>query len=298
MGVLWHAGNEQEEGVFFTSLKEGFSDLGYIEGQTVIFEHTYAAEQYERFDANAAALVARNVDVIIAVTRTAAVAAKRATTSIPIVFAAVPDPVGIGLVASLAHPGGNITGWTPISSELVPKRIQLLKEAVPGISGLALLVNASDPVVAAGNIAEAQDAAKKMSIRVRGVEVRSPDDFVHAFDQIAEAHLDGVVVGTDPLMYNERKRIAELALAHRLPTMLFIGGMVAAGGLMSYGPNYPTLFRRTAYYVDKILKGTKPADLPVEQPTKFNFVINLKTAKALGLDVPPSMLARADEVIE
>ena len=150
MGVLWHAGNEQEEGVFFTSLKEGFSDLGYIEGQTVIFEHTYAAEQYERFDANAAALVARNVDVIIAVTRTAAVAAKRATTSIPIVFAAVPDPVGIGLVASLAHPGGNITGWTPISSELVPKRIQLLKEAVPEISGLALLVNASDPVVAAG----------------------------------------------------------------------------------------------------------------------------------------------------
>ena len=193
---------------------------------------------------------------------------------------------------------GNITGWTPMSSELVPKRIQLLKEAVPGISGLALLVNASDPAVAAGNIAEAQDAAKKMSITVRGVEVRSPNDFMHAFNEIAEAHLDGVVAGTDPLIYNERKRIAELALARRLPTMLFIGGMVEAGGLMSYGPNYPTLFRRTAYYVDKILKGTKPADLPVEQPTKFDFVINLKTANMLGLDMPPTLLARADEVIE
>ena len=128
--------------------------------------------------------------------------------------------------------------------------------------------------------------------------MRSPDDFMHAFNEIAEAHLDGVVAGTDPLIYNERKRIAELALARRLPTMLFIGGMVEAGGLMSYGPNYPTLLRRTAYYVDKLLKGTKPADLPVEQPTKFDFVINLKTANMLGLDMPPTLLARADEVIE
>jgi len=298
VGVLWHAGSEEEEGIYFTSLQQGFRDLGYIEGRTLVLEHTYAAEQYERFNANAANLVAHKVDVLVAVTRPAVVAAQRATNTIPIVFTVVPDPVGLGLVASLAHPGGHITGLTHIGTDIGAKRIEFLKEAFPNLSRAALLVNPTDPVVKQRNIDEAQSAARHLKIEIQPIEVRSPEDFVPAFTAIDQARLEAVVTGIDPMIYNERKRIAELARSKRLPTMLHIAEMVEAGGLMSYAPNYPALFRRTAAYVDKILKGASPADLPVEQPTKFDLVVNLKTANAIGAAIPPSFLLRADRIIE
>ncbi len=298
IGLLWHAGNKEEEGNFFTSLQQGFHDLGYVEGRTLVLEHTYAAEQYERFNVNAAALVALKVDVLVAVTRPAAVAAQRATSTIPIVFTVVPDPVGLKLVASLAQPGGNITGLTHIATDIGAKRIEILKEAFPGLSRVGLLVNPNDPAVAQRNIDEAQTAASRLSFIVQPVEVRSPEDFARAFAMIDQARLEGVVTGVDPMIYNERKRLAELAQARRLPTMVHVAEMVEAGNLMSYAPNYPALFRRTAAYVNKILKGTKPADLPVEQPTRFDLVINLKTAHAIGVTILPSLLLRADKVIE
>jgi putative tryptophan/tyrosine transport system substrate-binding protein len=298
IGVLWHAGNAEEEGVFYASLLQGFRDLGYVEGRTLVFEHTFAAEQYERFNENAAALVARNVDVLVAVTRSAAIAAKRATATIPIVFTVVPDPVGLRLVESLGHPGGNITGLTNIATDLGAKRIELLKEAFPALTRIALLVNASDPIVRHRNIDEAQKVAKQLNIAVEPIDVRSPQDFVAAFARIEQVRLEAVVTGVDPMIYNERKHLSELALARRLPTMVHVAQMVEDGNLMSYALSLTAMFHRTAAYVDRILKGAKPADLPVEQPTKFDLVINLKTAKDLGLTIPPSLLARADEVIE
>jgi ABC-type uncharacterized transport system substrate-binding protein len=298
IGVLWHAGSEEEEGTLFVALRQGFRDLGYIEGRTVLLEHTYAAEQYERFNANANALVAGNVDVLIAVTRPAAIAAQRATSKIPIVFTVVPDPVRLKLVASLARPGGNITGLTHIATEIGAKRIEILKEAFPSLSRVALLVNPNDPIVMQINIDEGAIAAQRLNIVVQPVEVRSPQDFPGAFAAIDQARLEGVVTGVDPMIGNARKQIAALAMARRLPTMVTSSLMVEVGNLMSYAPDFEALFRRSAAYVDKILKGTKPADLPVEQPTKFDLVINLKTANALGLTIPSPLLLRADRVIE
>jgi putative ABC transport system substrate-binding protein len=298
IGVLWHAGNEDEEKHYLTALRQGFRDLGYAEGRTLMLENRYASEQYERFNAQAAELVALKVDVIVAVTRSAAAAAQRSTATIPIVFVVVPDPVGMKLVASLARPGGNITGLTQMGTDIIAKRIEFFKEAVPGLSRVGLLLNPGDPVVARRNLDEARAAASHLNIAMLPIEVRAPADFPAAFAAIDRARVDGVVTGIDPMMYNERKRIAELARARGLPTMVHIGEMVDDGGLMSYAPNYPALFRRVAVYVDKILKGTKPADLPVEQPTKFDLVVNLKTARALGLTIPPSIVLRADRVIE
>ena len=298
VGVLWHASNEQEEGVYFISLRQGFSDLGYVEPKNIVLEHTYAAEQYERFNANATALVARNVAVLIAVSLPAAVAAKRVTSTVPIVFTAVPDPVDFGLVASLAEPGGNITGLTNISSEIVPKRIEIFKEAIPDLSRLALLVNPNNRAVSIRNIADTRSAAERLNITVQTVEVRSPEDFEPAFEAIDRAHLQGVVTGNDPMIHNERNRIAELAQARRLPTMVHNADMVEAGGLMTYAADSRDLFRRTPGYVDRILKGSKLANLPVEQPTKFLFVVNLKTAKEIGVNIPSMLLLRADKLIE
>jgi putative ABC transport system substrate-binding protein len=298
LGVLWHAGSEEEEGALFVALRQGFVDLGYVEGKTLVMQHTYAAEQYERFAANAAALVARNVDVRVAVTRLAAIAAQSATATIPIVFTVVPDPVGLKLVASLAHPGGNITGLTHIATEIGAKRIAILKEAFPSISNVALLVNPQDPIVAQRNIDEAQMAASRLGIAVQPVEARSPGEIANAFASIDAANVEAVVTGVDPMIYNERKQIAALALARRLPTMVHAATMVEDGNLMSYAPDYIALFRRTAAYVDKVLKGEKPANLPVEQPTKFELVINLKVAKALGLTISESFILRADKLIQ
>ena len=296
IGVLWHAGSAEEEALFLKPFLEGLADRGYVNGQNVEVLNTFAAEQYERFNSNAMSLIATPVDILVAVTYPAAAAAQRATKTIPIVFVAVPDPVRTNLVSSLSHPGGNITGFTPISAELNGKRLEIFKDAT-GLSHGALLANVSDPANARLSIADFQAAASALKITLEAIEVRAPSDLGGAFDLIAQKGLRGVITQPDPMLYNERKTIAELALTRRIATMGFVGQMAKDGMLLSYGTNYPTMFRRVGTYVEKILKGEKPGDLPVEQPTKFELIVNLKTAKALGITVPQSLLVTADDVI-
>jgi putative ABC transport system substrate-binding protein len=298
IGVLWHAGSAEEEGTLLNALRQGFSDLGYVEGKTIELENRFAAEEYERFNSLAVELVRLKVDVLVAVTLPAALAAQRATTTMPVVFVLVANPVRSKLVDSLARPGRNLTGLSHIGADLIAKRLEFFKEVVVGLSRAALLVNPRDQENTRRNVEEVQAAATILNVTIRPVEVRSPGDLEAALSAIAQDRFDGVILGNDAMLFNERRRIAELALARGLPTSVFTREMVESGGLMSYATNVPTLFRRAAAYVDKILKGAKPTDLPVEFPTKFELVINLKTAKALGLTVPPSLLARADEVIE
>jgi putative ABC transport system substrate-binding protein len=298
IGVLWHAGNEEEEAVYLAALRNGFEKLGYVEGSNFTLLNTFAGEVYQRFNDNALELAHRQVDVIVAVTRLAAVAAQRATSAIPIVFVVVPDPIKSGLIDSFARPGKNITGLTNVAVDLAAKRLEIFKEIIPGMSRLGLLVNATDPQIAQGFVEETQAASRKMGMSVRPVEIRVPEDLDRAFPAMAADGLDGVYAVQDGLFFAERHRIAQLALTHRLPISSPNGEHTAAGHLMSFGPDQPSIFRRAAYYVDRILKGTKPADLPVERPTKYDLVINLKTAKAIGLAIPEMLLVRADRVIE
>jgi putative tryptophan/tyrosine transport system substrate-binding protein len=298
IGVVWHAGNAEEEGQYFTSFQQGFHDLGYVEGQTIVFENRFADEIYDRFTNLAAELVALKVDVLVAVTRPAAVAAHAATSTIPIVFVVVPDPVGDKLVDSLAKPGGNATGLSNMIQDVVAKRLELLKEALPRLTRAALLVNPSDTAIARRTIEQVQTAAGLLNVYVLPFEAHAPEQLDPVFERIAREGMKGVFTGNDPMFFNERKRIADLALEHRLPLLLQNRPGALAGALMSYGPDSRTMFYRAASYVDKILKGAKPGDLPVEQPTKIELLINLKTAKALGLKIPQSLLLRADEVIQ
>jgi len=298
VGQLWHAGSAEEEGNFLIAVQQGFKDLGYVEGQNIAFEYRFAAEQYERFNDFADELVRLKVDVLIAVTGPAAIAAKRATATIPIVFTAVADPVASKLVDSLARPGGNVTGQSNVATDLSAKRLEIFKETVVGISRVALLLNPNDPAVAKRTLEDTRRAAELSNLTIQPVEVRSPDELDRAFYEMANDRVEGLLLVLDPMLFNARRRIAALALAHRLPTMHPIRDAVEAGMLMSYGANPEAIFRGAPLYVDKILKGAKPADLPVQQPTKFEFVINVGTAKALGLTISPVLLARADEVIE
>ena len=257
----------------------------------------FPAEQPERFYALADELVRLKVDILFTVTRLAALAAQRATKTIPIVFVAVADPVGSKLVNSLARPGGNITGLSNMALELTPKRFELLKEVV-GLSKAALLVNATDP--AAARYVELSNAAVgPLGVTVEPIEVRTPDDFGKAFSEISKRGLQGVATSQDGLIYNEQPQMFRLALQHRLPLIGYSREMAFNGALMTYGPNNATMFRRAGAFIDKILKGSKKiGDLPVEQPTKYELMINRKTAKAIGLDVSPVILSRADEIIE
>jgi putative ABC transport system substrate-binding protein len=279
-------------------VRQGLSDHGYVEGQNVTLENRFPAEIPERFVSLAAELAALNVNVLVAINRIAALAAQRATTTIPIVFVAVPDPVGSKLVASLAHPGGNITGLTNFAYDLTAKRVEFLKAVVPTVSHVALLVNPNDRDSAKTYIEESYAAANKLGLILQPVEVRTPSDLLSAFSKTIDDQVDGVVVSQDGLFYAARKVIADLALARKLPLAVYSRETVDAGALLSYGPSNYRIFRASGAYIDKILKGAKPVDLPVEQPTKFEFIINLKTAKALGLDLSPILLSRADEVIE
>jgi putative ABC transport system substrate-binding protein len=283
VGVLWHAGNAEEEAPYLRPFEQGLKDLGYFDGRTIKLERRFPNEIPERFEALAAELAALKVDVLVAVTDRAAVAAQHATTTIPIVFFAS-DPIGSKLVNSLARPGGNITGLTTISEELSGKRLSLFKEALPHMTRVALLVEANDQQ----SIDQYQTAASALGVSVHPVEVRSREEFGPAFDRIPPAGLLG----------QSRTLLARLALMRRLPLMVGTRAYLEPGALMSYGPDTPAIFRHMAVYVDKILKGKKPADLPVEQPTKFELVVNLKTAETLGLTIPQSILFRADEVIE
>ena len=278
--------------VFVQRLRE----LGWIEGRTIAIEVRWAEGRNERFAEIAAEFVRLKVDVIVTVGTPAVVTAKEATSVIPIVFAGAGDPVGTGLVSSLARPGGNVTGLSLQTTDSVGKRLELLREVVPDLRRLAILADAGNPqgVLEMG---EVQAAARGLGIEVAPLEIRRAEDITPAFDAL-KGRADALVVVAGPLVTTNRIRINILALGARLPTMHNLRGNVEAGGLMSYGANFPDLYRRAADYVDKIFRGTKPGDLPVEQPTKFDLIINVTTAKALGLTIPESFLLRADEVIE
>jgi ABC-type uncharacterized transport system substrate-binding protein len=271
-------------------------ELGWIENRTVAIEYRWAEGRDERFAEIAGEFIRLKVDVILTYGTPSIIAAKKATAVIPIVFAAAGDPVGTGLVASLARPGGNITGLSIQQTDLASKRLEMLREVLPGLRTVAILANIGSPNSVL-EMHEAQAAARTLDLPVVTSEVQRAQDIAPAFDAL-KGRADALYVSPSPLLTTNRIRINTLALGARLPTTHAFREWVETGGLMSYGPNFPDLFRRAADYVDKILRGAKPADIPVEQPTKFDLIINITTAKALGLEIPPTLLARADEVIE
>jgi putative ABC transport system substrate-binding protein len=271
-------------------------ELGWIEGRTVAIEYRWVEGREERYAEVAAEFVRLKVDVIVTWGTASVLAAKQATSVIPIVFASAGDPVGTGLVASLARPGGNLTGLSNQAPDLTGKRLELLREFVPGLRQLAILANIDSPIGVL-QIGQAQAAARALGLEVTALEIVGAQDITPALETL-KGRAEALYVVSEPLVFTHRIRIHTLALAARLPTMHDYREYVEAGGLMSYGPNFPDLFRRAADFVNKILRGANPADLPVEQPTKFDFVFNVTTARALGLKIPESLLLRADEVIE
>jgi putative tryptophan/tyrosine transport system substrate-binding protein len=279
-------------------LLQGLHELGYTEGKNIAIERRYGEWKLDRLPELAAELVRLKVDVIVAFSTPAARAAKQATSTTPIVALAMGDPVGDKLVASLARPGGNITGTTLLGPELVAKRLGLLTETIPGLSRVAALWHPRVYGEHTGLLTEIEVAARALGVRLQLVQVLGPNDFENAFSAMSEERASAVIVLPSPMLHGEHRRIVDLAAKSRLPAMYQAREFVDAGGLMSYGANLADLVRRSATYVDKILKGAKPEDLPVEQPTKFELVLNLQTAKTLGLEIPPMLLARADEVIE
>ena len=292
LGATTASGASQWVVAFVQRLRE----LGWIEGRTMAIEYRWAEGRNERFTEIANEFARLKVDIIVTWGTASVIAANQATSVIPIVFALAGGPVGTGLITSLARPGGNVTGLSSQQSDLGGKRLELLREVFATLRRLAIMANVDSPV-AMLDMLEVQAAARALGLEVATFEIRRAEDIAPAFEAL-QGRSDALYVCSDPLVNTNRIHIGALALGARLPTMYVAREFVEAGGLMSYGPNYPVLFRRAAEFVDKILRGTKPADIPVEQPTKFELVINLKTAKALSLAVPPTMLARADEVIE
>jgi putative tryptophan/tyrosine transport system substrate-binding protein len=287
------AGPVPQDDAFVQALRE----LGYVEGRNLIIEYRWAAEKEEQLPALAAELVALNVEVIVTSATPAVNAVKRATSTIPIVMAAVADPVGSGLVASLGHPGGNVTGMTLLSTELAGKRLQLVREILPRAKRIAVLALgglSATPLL----LSAMRAAAQTMDLELVTQLVTKPEELAGAFTEFHRAGPDALIVQVSPLTIDQRDAIVGLAAQHRLPAMYEIRPFVDAGGLVAYGPDAVVMYRRAAIYVDKIFKGAKPGDLPIEQPTKFEFIINLKTAKTLGLTIPQSLLLRADEVIQ
>jgi putative ABC transport system substrate-binding protein len=280
-----------------SAFSNGLRELGWIEGQNLVVERRHAENRLERLPVLAAELVKLNVEVIVAVGTLGPLAAKRATSTIPIVMTAAGDPLASGLVASLAHPGGNVTGSSLMVPDIAGKRLELLKEILPGLTRVAVLWNAANPYPAIV-FGETQTAARKLGIEVQSLDVQNPDDLNDALEKARRQRPDALIEIEDPLLNSLHKRIIEFAAAERLPSLHGVRQEVEDGGLISYGASIPDLFRSAARYVDKILRGAKPADLPVEQPTRFELVINARTARALGLQVPPMLLARADEVVE
>jgi putative ABC transport system substrate-binding protein len=280
------------------AFRQGLRELGYVEGQNILIDYRFGEGKRERFPDLAAELARLKVDIIVSgggnlLTR----AAQQATNTIPIVMTNVLDPVGSGFIASLARPGGNITGLTAISSDLAGKRLELIKETFPKASRIAVLLDPGDPSKVV-ELKEVQAAANGLGLKLHAIEVSSPAGFESAFKSGMREQVESLFVLQSAITNTHRKTISELAIRHRMPTMWAEPGLLDAGGLVSYGPNYTDLFRRAATYVDKILKGAKPADLPIEQPTKFELVINLKAAKQIGLTISPNVLARADRVIK
>jgi putative ABC transport system substrate-binding protein len=281
----------------FNAFRQGLQELGYVEGQNLIFEYRSADGNNGRLPGLASELVRLKVDLIVTRTTVAALAAEKATETIPIVMAASGDPVGFGLVASLARPGGNITRLSSVAAELTGKKVELLKDMIPAIARLSAIFNMTNPFHVL-EWSEVEKAARSLGIQPRLLDVRKREDIERAFDAARDQHADALFIGGDTLTQENQTLVVELAASHHLPAIYVFREFVDAGGLIFYGASYPDLYRRAATYVDKVLKGTKPADLPIQQPTKFELVINLKTAKALGLTVPLPLLGRADEVIE
>jgi putative tryptophan/tyrosine transport system substrate-binding protein len=293
IGFITHVRIDSIDSLLF----EGLRELGYVDGQNIIVERRYAEGRAEMFQEFAAEMVRLKADVVIATTTPAVIALKNATTTIPIVIPTAIDPVGTGLVASLAHPGGNITGGAILSAELGAKRLELLKELVPGLSRIAVLWNGANPANALA-WRETEGAARALGMTLQSYEVQGPKDFNIAFAAMAQQRPDAISVLTDALIFQYLKEIVDFAIHERFPSVFTSNDAIKLGGLLSYGPQYSEMLRRAASQVDKILRGTQPADLPMEQPTTFELVINLKTARAVGVAVPPLMLSRADEVIE
>jgi putative ABC transport system substrate-binding protein len=278
------------------AFRQGLRDLGWVEGKNISLEYRYAEGSSDRLPGLAADLVRLKVDIIVAAVTPDALAAKHATSTIPIVMASPGDPVASGLVESLARPGGNITGLSQIAPELAGKRLERLNDIVPTLSRVAVLWDPQDRGSAL-SWHEIQRPAQQLGVQLQALEVRSANDLDHAFDEASRARAGALAIMPSPVFVTNLKRLADLAARSRLPSIFHLREFVDAGGLMAYGPDRSDLFRRAATYVDKILKGAKPADLPVEQPMKFELVINLKTAQALGLTIPPTLLFQADEVI-
>jgi putative tryptophan/tyrosine transport system substrate-binding protein len=282
----------------YAAFVQGLRDLGYIEGQNIVIEARWAEGKTDRLPELAADLVRLKVDVIVSTGGTVtAVAAKKATTTIPIVFTAGGDLVKIGLIAGLAKPGGNVTGLSMLTTEMGVKRLELVKETFPKVRRVAVMANPVNPAYAI-QVSEAQAAAKTLALQLDIMEAKDPKDFESGFSTIKEKGAGVLLILTDVMFNAERQRIADLAIKKRLPAIYEFREFVEAGGLMSYGTNIVAVYRRLAVYVDKILKGAKPGELPVEQPTNFEFFINLKTAKQIGVTIPPNVLARADKVIK
>jgi len=295
VGVLWHAGDEDGETPYFGSLLEGFAELGYTNGKIELI-HRFPNEKPEAFRAMAAELVTLSPDVLIGVGG-AAPYVKQATSTIPMVFMYGADSIGTKLVESIRHPGGNATGLTNFGLELAGKRLEFLKEALPNLSKVALMLNPANPI-SKFYTSQTNEAASKLNLSCKPYPVGTLDGIEPAFDTMVTDGMEAVVINSESLFFLGKKRIAALALARKLPTCGSVKEVLEAGTLISYGPDQRLIARRTAYYVDRILKGEKPADMPVEQPTRFQLCVNLTTAKALGLTMPPTLLAQADEVIE
>jgi len=297
IGLLDYATPDPARQAWWNAFRQQMRDLGYVEGQNVTFEPRWAQGDDARLPKLAAELVGLKVDVIVTGGQNAALAAKRATATIPIVTATGIDPVALGLAASLRQPGGNVTGMTSISSELASKRLELLRIVAPRASRIAILWDERNPASRL-SVAGTESAAKPAGLTIQSVPVRTPAEIEGAFATLIRDRAGALIIVPSPAIFSHRKRFVELATKHRLPTIVGSREYVEAGGLASYGPDYPDQFRHAANHVDRILKGARPGDLPIEQPTKFELVINLRTAKALGLTIPPSLLQRADQVIE
>jgi putative ABC transport system substrate-binding protein len=281
----------------FKAFRRGLDDLGYVDGKNIVIKHLFAEGKHDHLPKLAAELVSLKVELIVVVGGQAAEAAKQATNSIPIVFTLVNDPIGAGLVASFARPGGNVTGLSSVSQDLSGKRMELLKEAIPKVSRVAVMYDPGDPAKIV-EFKETQTAAPHLRVQLQALEVRRRDEFDSAFKAATRAKAGAVLVLPTAILIGNHKQIAELAVKNRLPTMFAYSQLLESGGLMSYGPDYTDLNRRAATYVDKILKGSKPADLPVEWPMKFELFINLRTAKQIGVTISPAVLYRADKIIK
>jgi putative tryptophan/tyrosine transport system substrate-binding protein len=296
IGMLWHAGSAEEESVYLAAFRQGLADVGYVEGQNITVEHRFPAERPERFQVMAKELVELNLDVLVAAGQPPALALQRATTSIPIVFVGAYDPIGVGLVTSLARPSGNITGLS--LPDLIAKRLELFQQALPHLSRVAVLINATDQSDAKRYAESVREDGGKLNLGIQLVDVNGASDLERAFSAVTPDVAGGIAAAADVMFYSQRKQIIALAMARRLPSIFHNEEFVKDGALLSYGANVPAIFRRSATYVEKIIKGTKPSDLPVEQPNLYRTFANLRTAKALGLTLPPTLLAMADEVIE